>query len=216
MAITSFAATAMSILLVVGGVYLSRSTGQSGSVQAAQTPARSGPAPTTAAATKAAELPGVEAASAAPHSAATTRPTHLTISSLGVSTSLQPLDLLADGSLEPPAHWQEAGWYAKGVVPGHVGPAVIAGHVDSTTGPAIFYRLDEATVGTTVIVTDQNGTALTFVVDRIEKFAKDQFPTKVVYGPTPDPELRLITCTGDFDTQAHSYVDNLVVSAHLE
>ena len=37
----------------------------------------------------------------------------------------------------------KAGWYADGTAPGDTGPAVLAGHVDSKRGPAVFYRLRE-------------------------------------------------------------------------
>ena len=43
--------------------------------------------------------------------------------------------------------------------------------------------------------------------------AKDAFPTQAVYGPTPGPELRLITCGGEFDHSARRYLSNVVVSA---
>jgi LPXTG-site transpeptidase (sortase) family protein len=139
----------------------------------------------------------------------------VSVPSIGVRSGLQPLGLLKDGSLAPPTKWQVAGWYAKGVLPGQIGPAVIAGHVDSTRGPAIFYRLRDVKVGDRVVVTEHNGKSLTFVVDHTNIYRKSRFPTSVVYGPTPDPQLRLVTCTGDFDASKRSYVDNLVVSAHL-
>ncbi len=142
-------------------------------------------------------------------------PTRLTIASIGVRSGLQPLGLLKDGSLQPPTKWGEAGWYAKGVVPGQVGPAVIAGHVDSTAGPAVFYRLRDLRSGDRVVITDRGGRSLTFLVDHVNVYRKSRFPTSVVYGPTPDPQLRLVTCTGDFDAAKESYLDNLVVSAHL-
>jgi hypothetical protein len=142
-------------------------------------------------------------------------PVHLSIAAIGVSTDLMRLGLLADGSLQPPARWAQAGWYADGIVPGQVGPAVIVGHIDSTNGPAVFYRLGELRAGSPITVTLRNHAVLRFVVDRMQRFRKSRFPTTTVYGPTPDPELRLVTCTGRFDRQARSYVDNLVVSAHL-
>lgn len=64
-------------------------------------------------------------------------------------------------------------------------------------------------------VTEQGGAVLTFVVDGVHSYPKDNFPTAAVYGPTPYPVLRLITCTGDFDYQTHNYLSNLVVSTHL-
>jgi hypothetical protein len=42
---------------------------------------------------------------------------------------------------------------------------------------------------------------------------KDRFPTQAVYGPTPDPELRLITCGGAFDYATGHYLSNIVVYA---
>ncbi|MDQ2750991.1 MAG: class F sortase [Actinomycetota bacterium] len=142
-------------------------------------------------------------------------PIHLTIASIGVSTDLQRLSLVHKGSLQAPTKWEVAGWYANGVVPGQVGPAVIAGHVDSTRGPAVFYRLHELAAGATISVTEQNAKVLHFVVDDVREYPKKYFPTKTVYGPTPTPELRLISCTGEFDHSSHSYLNNVVVSAHL-
>ena len=145
-----------------------------------------------------------------------TPPIHLAIPSIGVNSGLQALKRLANGSLQPPTHWNVPGWYAGGVLPGAVGPAVIAGHIDSTTGPAVFYRLQTLRVGARISITEQNGTVLSFLVDRAETFPKDHFPTELVYGPTPNPQLRLISCTGEFDRTARNYLSNLVVSAHLE
>ena len=144
-------------------------------------------------------------------------PVSLAVPAIGVTTSLQPLGLAKDGSLQSPSAWQRAGWYADGVRPGQTGPAVIAGHVDSAAdGPAIFYRLKDLKVGDTAIVTRKDGKKLTFVVDSVAEYPKNKFPTAAVYGPTSLAVLRLVTCTGDFDAKAHSYVDNLVVTAHLE
>jgi len=142
-------------------------------------------------------------------------PIRLQLPAIGVDTALQALRLQPDGSLQAPSAWQEAGWYADGVRPGAVGPAVIAGHVDSRSGPAVFFRLGELRPGDRVVVQRRGGRPLTFVVDDLARYPKNNFPTAAVYGPAPVPELRLITCAGDFDARARSYLDNLVVSAHL-
>jgi sortase family protein len=142
-------------------------------------------------------------------------PVRLRISAIGVNAVVQPLGLLADGTLQPPSAWQAAGWYDGGVMPGDLGPAVIAGHVDSISGPAVFYRLRQLRPGDHAVVQRRDGRLLTFVVDSLAVYPKVAFPTAAVYGPTPLPTLRLVTCTGDFDWRAHTYLDNLVVSAHL-
>jgi sortase (surface protein transpeptidase) len=147
--------------------------------------------------------------------AGVSRPARVTIPSIGVDSSLEPLSLQADGTLQSPTEWAEAGWYAGGVRPGNPGPAVIAGHVDSRNGPAVFFRLRVLQAGADVYVTTQSGKRLHFVVDTTQRYPKDRFPTEAVYGPTPLPVLRLITCTGAFDAANHNYLDNLVVTAHL-
>ncbi|MEU7868686.1 class F sortase [Dactylosporangium sp. NPDC049140] len=141
-------------------------------------------------------------------------PSRLRIAKLGVDTPLESLQMDAAGMLESPKVYGEAGWFTGGTYPGDAGPAVLAGHVDSKTGPAVFYRLHELQPGDTVDVQRGDGW-LTFRVTASEHYAKAQFPSTRVYGPTPVPELRLITCGGTFDQARHSYRDNLVVYAVL-
>jgi sortase (surface protein transpeptidase) len=141
-------------------------------------------------------------------------PESVSIPALHISAKLQPLHLDAKGVLVPP-DYGIAGWYAAGPEPGERGPAVIAGHVDSKVGPDTFFRLGQARPGQRIWVGLKDGTKLVFRVTEIKEFSKDNFPTKRVYGDTKDPELRMITCAGDFDHAAGHYKDNLVVFADL-
>jgi sortase (surface protein transpeptidase) len=140
-------------------------------------------------------------------------PTRVSIPALGVDSGLEHLGLQDDGRIRPPADWQSAGWYDRGVVPGATGPAVIAGHVDSPTGPAVFWDLADLAPGDQVVVTLSDGSTRTFAVDRALHAAKADFPTSEVYRSTPTPQLRLITCAGDWDPATGHYEDNLVVFA---
>jgi sortase (surface protein transpeptidase) len=142
-------------------------------------------------------------------------PVEVSIARLNISSSLQALGLEKDGSLQSPSEWGRAGWYAGGVRPGDVGPAVIAGHIDSTAGPAVFYKLPSARIGDDVVVTDATGRSRHFTVNDIEQYPKQKFPSSAVYGPAAVPTLRLVTCYGAFDAGRNSYVDNVVVSAVL-
>ena len=139
-------------------------------------------------------------------------PDRVRIGTLGVDTPLEALRVGPDGELGTPRDFARAGWFADGTAPGDVGPAVIAGHVDSYRGPAVFHRLAELRPGDTVEVR-RGGVWTTFRVERTARYAKDRFPTGQVYGPTPDPQLRLVTCGGDFDRRLRSYEDNVVVYA---
>jgi sortase (surface protein transpeptidase) len=142
-------------------------------------------------------------------------PVRLQIPAIEVSTPLVRLGRLPDGSLEVPKDWDTAGWYDEGPRPGQPGPAVILGHVDSKTGPAVFFRLRAVRPGDIVRVSLADGRELAFRVQRIERYPKDKFPTEAVYFPTLNRELRLITCGGEFDYAAGSYRDNIVVYATL-
>ncbi|BCJ54827.1 class F sortase [Actinoplanes sp. NBRC 14428] len=139
-------------------------------------------------------------------------PTRLRVAAAGIDTALEKLHLGAGGELVPPEGDDRAGWYADGTAPGDVGPAVLAGHVDSRSGPAVFYRLRELGAGDRIEVT-RGGRRITFTVTSTAWYPKKAFPTARVYGPTPDPQLRLITCGGVFDRSLRSYRDNLVVYA---
>jgi hypothetical protein len=139
-------------------------------------------------------------------------PSRLRIKAIHLDTTLETLHLGSGGALVPPRGFGKAGWYADGTAPGDLGPAVIAGHVDSKSGPAVFYRLRELTTGDRIEVV-RGGAVVPFTVVRTAWYPKNKFPTDAVYGPTPDRQLRLITCGGVFDHALRSYRDNLVVYA---
>jgi hypothetical protein len=141
------------------------------------------------------------------------RPVSLTIPLVGVQTPLIKLGLTPDGALEVPSSTTVAGWYDGGPRPGDIGPAVIVGHLDSLTGPGVFYRLSELHPGNRVFVLRADRTTVAFRVTAVRAYLKDHFPTHDVYGPTPDAELRLITCGGNFDTATGHYLSNVVVYA---
>jgi hypothetical protein len=148
-----------------------------------------------------------------PGAAAHVVPVRVTIPAISVQSDLVDLGVDDTGALVPPSDFAQAGWFAAGPVPGEVGPAVIAGHVDSRRGPAEFFRLEELAVGDIVQVTRSDGRDVGFRVTRVAQYPKDHFATGEVYGPTTGPELRLITCGGSFDSSRRSYRDNVVVYA---
>jgi hypothetical protein len=143
------------------------------------------------------------------------RPLRLSIPSISVDTGLIDLGLKSDGSMEVPADGSTAGWYVNSPTPGELGPAVLAAHVDWKGSKGVFYDLRQTKPGDDIEVQRTDGRTLTFTVQRVEKYSKQQFPTDEVYGDVDSPQLRLITCGGDFDHAAHSYRDNIVVYAEL-
>ena len=143
-------------------------------------------------------------------------PVSLTIPAIGVSTRLVQLGLTTTGTLQVPASTAVAGWYTGSPRPGQTGAAVIAGHVDSQTGPAVFFRLRLLQPGQLVYVRRADGSLAVFQVTAVQTYLKTQFPTAAVYAAQPDAQLRLITCGGTFDPATGHYLSNVVVSATLD
>ncbi|MER5736350.1 class F sortase [Streptomyces sp. NPDC002262] len=143
-------------------------------------------------------------------------PLSVAIPAIGVDAPLTRVGLDADGWLEapPPEHPGRAGWYAGSVTPGEPGTAVLAGHVDTPAGPAVFHALGALTRGRAVEVRRADGRTAVFTVHAVEVVPKDGFPAARVYASTRTPELRVITCGGPY-SRATGYTGNVVVSARL-
>jgi len=140
-------------------------------------------------------------------------PVRIRIPTIGVDAPVVPLDVDARGVLPPPSEDGATGWWRAGPEPGERGAAVVVGHVDSHSGPAVFFRLRALHADAQVFVDRSDGSTARFAVRRIERHGKDAFPTHSVYGPTPRSELRIITCGGAFVRAERRYRDNVIVFA---
>lgn len=139
-------------------------------------------------------------------------PVRVVVRRLGISAAMDPLELDRKRELRAPEYGR-AGWYRDGAEPGEPGRAVIAGHVDSRSGPDVFAPLQQARPGDTVEVELADGGITTFRVDEVDLFSKAAFPTHRVYGGGGVSELRLITCGGTYDRSRGGYQGNVVVFA---
>jgi sortase (surface protein transpeptidase) len=145
-------------------------------------------------------------------------PVRVRIPSIHVNARLVKMRTNRRGVLEPPPlnRPRLAGWYAMGTAPGEIGPAVLAGHVDSRTAPAVFYKLKTLHPGERILVDRRDGRIAVFRVQRVMQVPKRFFPARMVYGEIPYAGLRVITCGGAFDTSVGHYKDNVIVFARLE
>jgi len=144
-------------------------------------------------------------------------PVQLEIPVLGVKAPVMLLGRNSDGTVQVPPleNHNLAGWYVGSVTPGADGSSVILGHVDNYAGPSVFFSIKNLQVRDEVKVVRADGSVAEFAVDGVQKVAKAQFPTSGIYGNTPYPSLRLVTCGGPFDAASGHYADNIVVYAHL-
>lgn len=143
-------------------------------------------------------------------------PTQITIENLQIDYPVNPVGQLEDGSIETPDIFDKwVGWYKYSPTPGDVGPAVLVGHVDTYKGPSVFWRLSEATPGQIVQIKREDGQIAKYKIYEVNQYSQDEFPTEKVYGNTETPELRLITCGGNFNYFTLKYNKNTVVYARL-
>ncbi|RFU85602.1 class F sortase [Streptomyces triticagri] len=145
------------------------------------------------------------------------RPLRIRIPSIQVDAPMTGLGLAPDGRLDvpPPDRPESAGWFAGGTTPGARGTAVTVGHLDSATGPAVFFRLGALQRGDTIEVDRDDGSTAVFTVEAVELHDGDTFPDEKVYGQARRPELRVITCGGTYSRAEGTYSGNTVVYAGL-
>ena len=182
----------------------------------ATTPPTAEPVATTEpSATAVVVTPPTAAPTATPVSLAAGVPVRLIIPRLGIDTQVEQVGMLADGSMGVPANVWHVAWFNLGTRPGNVGNAVIDGHLDSATGPAVFLWLRNLQLGDRLFVTDDMGVQRTFeVVDR-ENYGIKSAPLQHIFGSTDQRSLNLITCSGAWDNKDHIYDQRLVVYTRL-
>ena len=143
------------------------------------------------------------------------RPLTLSIPAIDVKTSVIRLGQHQDGTVEVPENPAEAGWFRLGPPPGTAGSSVILGHVDSVSGPAVFFRLKELHPGDRIAVRLDDGTSVRFRVHSVQTYANADFPATKVYGGQRRSQLNLVTCGGAYDPSRGGYQSNVVVYSRL-
>lgn len=125
-------------------------------------------------------------------------PVQIQIPKIKLDTAIEQVGVLENGQMGVPEDENQVGWFEPGVTPGSKGNSVIAGHVDSKTGPAIFYQLDQLTKGDDVLIQDEAGNTLRFRVTKTERYDTKTAPIEEIFGATSNRNLNLITCSGTF------------------
>jgi sortase (surface protein transpeptidase) len=171
-----------------------------------------------------ARLPEAGAGStlAAPNTAASAtrtqmpNPVRISIPAIGVNARVIPLGLNRDRTMQVPRNFAHTGWFRPGPEPGEQGAAVVAGHVDSRSGPAVFFRLRELRAGHMITIHLRNGSKVRFLARSMIRVSKGRFPTNRVYAQTTQPTLRLVTCAGRLNPATGHHPDNYIVFATIK
>jgi LPXTG-site transpeptidase (sortase) family protein len=143
------------------------------------------------------------------------QPIKIEIPKLNVSTAIEEVGRLENGQMGVPQDTDQVGWFAPGIKPGSPGNAVMAGHVDSLTGPSVFYELDKLKKGDEILVYGSQDEVLTFTVVKTEVYPREDAPVDSIFGFTYGSGLNLITCTGEYNRSVNTHEERLVVYTEL-
>jgi LPXTG-site transpeptidase (sortase) family protein len=141
-------------------------------------------------------------------------PTRLQIASIKVDAAVESVGLDSQGRMAVPSQASDVAWFQLGAAPGDVGDAVIAGHLDWTNGPAVFWYLGKLKKGDPITVQRADGSTVKFAVDSSKMVPYDS-STDSLFTSAGPPALTLITCAGTWDRQRGTYLQRLVVHATL-
>ena len=144
-------------------------------------------------------------------------PRMLRIGSIEIEAPVVPVGLEADGAMEIPDDVREVGWYDPdgiGVRPGTTGTAVFSSHVDSRSqGRGVLFELRTVRAGDEIEIDLEDGTTQVWRVTEVAQIPKVAMPLREIFTWAGPSRVVLITCGGEFDRSARSYVDNIVVYA---
>jgi hypothetical protein len=142
------------------------------------------------------------------------RPATLVIPALHVRATVEAVGTDAEGRMATPSQPDRVAWFDQGPAPGDAGDALIDGHLDWTSGPAVFWLLGRLRAGDEVDVLRADGSQARFQVDATST-ARYDARMEQLFARTGPPALSLITCTGSWDRQRGTYLDRLLVHASL-
>lgn len=142
-------------------------------------------------------------------------PNQVWVPSVGIKAKVQPVGLLENGQMDVPKSSDVAGIFVKGVLPGEKGNALMAGHLDNYTGPAIFHPLKRVKPGDPIVISNEEGKYLVFSVIAVESYLTAEAPLEKIFGDTDLEQLNLITCAGKYDRKKREHNKRLVVYTRL-
>ncbi len=139
-------------------------------------------------------------------------PISISIPTIEVEAEVLPVGRTREGNMAVPEKYEDTGWYRYGHEPGTSGNAVIAGHLDNGAGnPAVFYRLGDLRIDDRVFVSNEAGERLEFKVTGMSLYDYQNAPLELIFGPSDDSRLNLITCDGVWIPEDKIYDKRLVV-----
>ncbi|WP_170176994.1 class F sortase [Myceligenerans xiligouense] len=141
-------------------------------------------------------------------------PVQVRVSELDIDVPVRPEGVDEQGRMALPESAEEAAWYRFGSAPAsRSGTTIVAAHVDDENSVGPFARLVRAEVGTEVEVRTGAGRTHNYTVTQVRADTKSEGSLDDLFDRSGRPRLVLVTCGGEWDAEARSYTDNIVVTA---
>jgi hypothetical protein len=143
-------------------------------------------------------------------------PQQIDVPKIAVHATVDPLRLDRLGPIDKTPPWAQVAWWDAGPKPGDKGIAQLYGHLDSYTGPAVFWHLDRLAPGDVIRISYRHSAMLTFRVMWSRSYADNQIPENWMLSARGTRAIALITCGGAFHgLQNGGYDHKLLVYARL-
>lgn len=140
------------------------------------------------------------------------QPVMIRIGDIGLEAPILSVGVDEEKQLDVPAA-DTVGWYEHSSLPGESGATVLAAHVDYGGKPGAFFDLADLRPNDALEVELADGSVMRYRVVGNTQYDKRELPAEEVFRKTGDEVLQLITCGGQFDPDARSYLANVVVTA---
>ncbi|MGC4189968.1 MAG: sortase [Thermomicrobiales bacterium] len=142
-------------------------------------------------------------------------PVSIAATAIGLSAKVEILETV-NGDMEDPTTPDQAAWYKETAKLGGAGNTVMAGHLNYWGVPeGVFFAIDQLKAGDSIVVTGNDGTVYTYVVDWVKQVDATVAPGDDIVGETAQPSLTLMTCGGPWNSDVSEYTERTVVRAHL-
>lgn len=139
-------------------------------------------------------------------------PVMIRIGDIGLEAPILSVGVDEEKHLDVPAA-DTVGWYEYSSLPGEAGATVLAAHVDYGGKPGAFFNLGDLRPNDALEVEMADGSVMRYRVVGNTQYDKKELPAEEVFRKTGETVLQLITCGGEFDPGARSYLANVVVTA---
>lgn len=215
--------SALAVLLVIGGAYLSFSgwhANKIAQVQAAKLTAIANKVATDGGRGPAGALADVKpsASALASYTVAPNLPRYIMIPKLGVDARVLSVGLTATGAVGTPSNVYDTDWYDGSAQPGQPGAMLIDGHVSSWTAHGVFYGIKTLQPGDQIQVERGDGTIFNYSVVKTQVYSSNNVDMAAAMTPVTagKPGLNLITCTGDVIPGTSQFNERIIVFAQQD